>query len=101
VTGLKEKELNFMQIGHIYDPLFCERSNGLKLPMWTQSKANTPTGQTVYELIVHLKTIAKNLHYNSFEKAKLTGGFLLGDILARLKTVAHKSNDNTLTKKEA
>jgi hypothetical protein len=95
-SGLKK--LDFWDIGDIYDPLYCESAHGLKLPSWTQSIVNKTTGQTVYELIVDLKTIAKNLKYNSDEKAKLTGGFLLGDILERMKNIVASANGKNTTR---
>jgi len=85
-TGLKN--LDFKSIGDIYDPLYCEKSHGLKLPNWTQKVVNESTGQTVYELIVDLKNINKNLKYDTDEKALLTGGYLLEDILSRMKNVS-------------
>lgn len=68
------KKLDFWSIGDIYDPLHCEAEQGLKLPKWTQTVVNKTTGQTAFDVIVDLKNIAKNLKYNTAEKAKLTGG---------------------------
>jgi len=89
-SGLKE--LDFWSIGNIYDPLYCETQHGLKLPKWVEIVVNKTTGQTAYELIVYLKRIAKNLKYYSDEKAILTGGYLLGDILTRLQKIATGGN---------
>ena len=46
----------------------------MKLPNWAYDVVNEMTGQTVLDLVFDLKLVARNLKYNSYEKALLTQG---------------------------
>uniref|UniRef100_A0A915JWP7 acid phosphatase n=1 Tax=Romanomermis culicivorax TaxID=13658 RepID=A0A915JWP7_ROMCU len=64
--------------------------------------------RTVYDVIVELKSLHNIMKFNMFETAKLTSGYLLGDILNRMLSVSenhgekptkmmmYSAHDNTL-----
>lgn len=61
MTGLSHVDMS--TISSIYDPLYCESNHDLDIPEWTEIVVDKETGETVYDLLVELKTITKNMPY--------------------------------------
>lgn len=59
--------------------------------MWS-----TQNGTTVYDIVVELKRVARLSEFNSPRKAKLRGGYLLGDFVRNLQQKAAGELDKKL-----
>ncbi|XP_078359951.1 prostatic acid phosphatase-like [Oculina patagonica] len=62
----------------VYDTLFCEKSHNLSLPAWS-------TNGTTWEALRNISRFEMAWLFDSPEKAKLTGGSLVGAIVNNMK----------------
>ncbi|XP_053218935.1 testicular acid phosphatase isoform X3 [Podarcis raffonei] len=100
-TGLKQEQLTLRGIWRVHDSLFCQKTHNLTLPSWaTPQVLATLSEMEAFNVEAHVGMHA------SQEKARFTGGILLGAILSNfskvvcrdlpLKMIMYSAHDSTL-----
>jgi len=73
------KKVTLDNAHEIHDALFCEKSHNLTLPSWA-------TNGTTWEALTNMSDFEMTWAFNTPEKAKLTGGSLVGAIVNNMKS---------------
>ncbi|XP_048373704.1 testicular acid phosphatase [Sphaerodactylus townsendi] len=100
-TGLKTEHLTLRGLWRVHDTLFCQKTHNLSLPSWaTPQILATLQEMEAFNVEAHVGMHA------SQEKARFTGGLLLGAILSNfskvvcrdlpLKMIMYSAHDSTL-----
>ncbi|XP_077171874.1 testicular acid phosphatase isoform X2 [Paroedura picta] len=100
-TGLKPEHLSLRGLWKVHDALFCQKTHNLSLPSWaTPQVLATLQEMEAFNVEAHVGMHA------SQEKARFTGGLLLGAILSNfskvvcrdlpLKMIMYSAHDSTL-----
>ncbi|CAI5790653.1 testicular acid phosphatase homolog [Podarcis lilfordi] len=100
-TGLKQEQLTLRGLWRVHDSLFCQKTHNLTLPSWaTPQVLATLSEMEAFNVEAHVGMHA------SQEKARFTGGILLGAILRNfskavcrdlpLKMIMYSAHDSTL-----
>ncbi|RMX58966.1 hypothetical protein pdam_00014633 [Pocillopora damicornis] len=78
ISAHAQQNVTLDNVWGIYDTLFCEKSHNLTLPSWA-------TNGTTWESLRNLSEFEMTSLFNSPEKAKLTGGSLVGAIIKNMQ----------------
>lgn len=78
ISAHSQETVSLDNVWGIYDTLFCEKSHNLTLPSWAMNG-------TTWESLRNLSQFEMTSLFNSPEKAKLTGGSLVGAIIKNMK----------------
>lgn len=92
-TGMN---VNLENIEKVFDAVFRESVHGLPQPTWLNTTFKLDADHPkipVYETILELKRVQRLSEFNSEWKSKLRTGFLLGDIVQRMKRISSGSNE--------
>uniref|UniRef100_A0A8D0BFC9 acid phosphatase n=1 Tax=Salvator merianae TaxID=96440 RepID=A0A8D0BFC9_SALMN len=100
-TGLKPEQLTLRGLWKVYDSLFCQKAHNMTLPTWATPKVLATLSEIeAFNVEAHIGMHA------SQEKARFTGGLLLGAILNNfsrivcrdqpLKMIIYSAHDSTL-----
>uniref|UniRef100_A0A914W6I4 peptide-O-fucosyltransferase n=1 Tax=Plectus sambesii TaxID=2011161 RepID=A0A914W6I4_9BILA len=89
-------DINMDNISDVYNALYRERTHNLTLPPWVDEVWSTQNGSTVYDVLLELKRVSRLSEFNSPRKAKLIGGFLLGDFVNYAQRAAAGETDTKL-----
>ncbi|XP_042330520.1 testicular acid phosphatase isoform X2 [Sceloporus undulatus] len=100
-TGLKLEQLTLRGLWRVHDSLFCQKMHNLTLPSWATPQVLTTLAEIeIFNVEAHVGM------YATQEKARFTGGLLLGAILSNfskivcrdlpLKMVMYSAHDSTL-----
>ncbi|XP_025027697.1 testicular acid phosphatase homolog [Python bivittatus] len=100
-TGLKSEQLTLRGLWKVYDTLFCQKTHNMTLPSWaTPQVLATLSEIEMFNIEAHVGM------YAAQEKARFTGGLLLGAILSNfskivcqdlpLKMIMYSAHDSTL-----
>ncbi|XP_063798490.1 testicular acid phosphatase homolog isoform X2 [Pseudophryne corroboree] len=100
-TGYSAERIIPHQVWKVYDTLFCQSSHNLSLPAWaTPDVLRTLQEMTAFSIETHMG------RYRPKEKARLTGGILVGAVIQNftdairktspLKMVMYSAHDSTI-----
>ncbi|VDN19216.1 unnamed protein product [Gongylonema pulchrum] len=87
VTGFPK--VNLKKAASLYN-IHREIRHDLAQPTWVYKRWPEYDNQTTLEIIGELKRISRIAEFNSPEKARLRGGLLMGDWIARMRNVSRR-----------